>query len=83
MASRNPSRLISLLHERMSHAPGLAAELHEPTVVHDAVDHRGSHLVVTEDGSPPRELEVGGDHERLPLVGVRDDLEQQPRPVQV
>lgn len=35
------------------------------------------HLVAAEDGAPPRELEVGGDHDGLPLVGVGEDLEQQ------
>ena len=29
---------------------------------------------------PPAELQVRGDYHRLPLVGVGEDLEQQPRP---
>lgn len=52
-------------------------------MVHHAVDHGGRHLVVAEDLAPPRELEVGRDHHRLPLVGLRDHLEQQARPVDV
>jgi hypothetical protein len=58
-------------------------ELRESTVVHDAVDHRGSRLVIAEGSSLPRELEAGGGHERLPRAGVRDDSKQQSRPVQV
>ena len=34
----------------MPHPVGLAAELQEPAVVDHAVDHRGGHLVVAEDG---------------------------------
>lgn len=45
----------------MPHPVGLALELEQPPVVHDAVYHRGRHLVVAEDGTPPRELEVGGE----------------------
>lgn len=52
-------------------------------MLHDAVDHGGGHLVVAEHGAPAAELEVGRDHHRLPLVGLRDHLEQQPRPVGV
>lgn len=37
----------------MAHAVQLALELHEPAVVHDAVDDRGRHLVVPDD--PQRE----------------------------
>lgn len=52
-------------------------------MVHDAVYHRGRHLVVAEDGTPPRELEVGGEDDGLALICLRDHLEQQPRPVGV
>ena len=32
---------------------------------------------------PPAELQVRGDHHRLRLVGIGEDLEEQPRPVRV
>ena len=50
-------------------------------MVADAACHGSRRLVVAEDGSPARELEVRGDHERLALVALRYDLEGQPRPV--
>lgn len=31
--------------------------------------------------TPPAELQVRGDHRRLPLVGVGEDLEEGPRAV--
>lgn len=34
-----------------------------------------------EHRSPPAELQVRGDHHRLPLVGVDEDLEEEPRAV--
>ena len=67
----------------MPDAVRLAPEPEQPPVVADAVDDRRGHLVVAEDGPPPAELQVGGYHERLPLVGLRDDLEEQPRAVHV
>lgn len=65
----------------MPHAVGLAPELEEPAVVDDAVDHGRGHLVVAEDGPPPRELQVGREDDGLRLVGLRDHLEEQPGPV--
>lgn len=50
-------------------------------MVDDPVDDRRGHLVVAEHRAPPRELEVGGEHDRLRLVGRRHHLEQQPRAV--
>ena len=67
----------------MADAVGLAAELDEPPVADDAVDHGGGHPVVPEHRPPPAELQVRGDHHRLPLVCVGEDLEEQPRPVRV
>ena len=72
---------LPLPHEGMADAVGLAAELDEPPVVDDAVDHGGGHLVVPEHRPPPAELQVRGDYHRLPLVCVGEDLEEQPRAV--
>lgn len=55
-------------------------QLDELPVVDDAV-YDGGHLVVAEHRSPPAELQVRGDHHRLPLVGVGEDLEEEPRAV--
>lgn len=55
-------------------------QLDEPPVVDDAV-YDGGHLVATEHRFPPAELQVRGDHHRLPLVGVGEDLEEEPRAV--
>lgn len=59
----------------MAHPVRLPSKLHEPAVVDDSVDDGGGHLVVAEDASPARELQVGGDDRALPLVGVGEDLE--------
>ncbi len=74
---------LPLLHERVAHAAGLPAELDEPPVVDDPVDHRRGHLVISEHRAPPAELQVRGDDHRLPLVGVGEHLEEQPRAVGV
>lgn len=73
-------RHLPLLHEGVTHVAGLPAELDEPSVVDDVV-YDGGHLVVAECRSPPAELQVRGDHRRLPLVGVGEDLEEGPRAV--
>lgn len=39
-------------------------------MVHDAACHRGRHLVVAEDGTPPRELEVGGEDDELGYLQI-------------
>lgn len=69
------------LHECVAYAVRLSFELHQPAVMHDAVDDRSRHLVVPEDRSPAGELQVRRDHHRLALVGVGEDLEHEPRPV--
>lgn len=71
---------LPLPHEGVTNVLGLPAEMDEPPVVDDAV-YDGGHLVVAEYQSPPAELQVRGDHHRLPLVGVDEDLEEGPRAV--
>lgn len=60
-----------------------SAELHEPAVAHHAVDDGRRELVVGEDRAPSAELDVGGEYHAPPLVAVRYDLVQEPRPVHV
>lgn len=74
---------LPLLHQGVPHAVGLAAELDEPATVDYAVDDGGRHLVVAKDRALPAELEVRRDHHRLGLVGVGEDLEDQPGAVGV
>ena len=52
-------------------------------MVHDAVDDRSRHLIVSEDQPPAGELQVRGDHDRLSLVGIDEYLEHEARPVGV
>lgn len=52
-------------------------------MVHDAVDDRGGHVAVSEHLAPPSELQVRSEHHAPLLVGIRDDLEQEPGPVDV
>lgn len=60
-----------------------SAELHEPAVVHHAFDDGRRELVVGEDRAPSAELDVGGEYHVPPLMAVRYDLVQEPRPVHV
>ena len=69
---------LPLPHQGVTHAAGLAAELDEPAAAGYAVDGGGRHPVVAEDRAPPAELEVRRDRHRLGLVGVGEDLEDQP-----
>lgn len=52
-------------------------------MVHQAVDDGRHELVVGEDCAPPAELDVGGEYHAPPLVAVRYDLVQEPRPAHV
>lgn len=52
-------------------------------MVDDAVYHGGGHLVVAEDGPPPRELEAGREDDGLGPAGLGDHLEERPRAVGV
>ena len=81
MEARTLFEWLALPHEGMADAVGLATELYVPLVVDDAVDHGGGHLVVPEHRHLLAELWVCGDHRQLPLVGVGEDLEEQPHPV--
>lgn len=47
------------------------------SMVDEAVDHRGSHLVVREDAAPLRELLVRRQDQALALIAVRDDPKEQ------
>lgn len=49
----------------------------EVSVVDESVDDGGGDVVVTEDGAPAGEFDVGGDDEAGFLVGVVDDLEEE------
>ena len=75
--------------------PGLDYALEEPAIRTNVVgwtaavdwaygrfeERGGGHLVVPEHRPPPAELQVRGDHHRLPLVCVGEDLEEGPRAV--
>lgn len=54
-------------------------ELHEPPMVDYPVDHGRCELVVAEDGSPFRELDVRREYHAATLVAARHHLEEQPR----
>ena len=58
-------------------------EADDPAVVDDAVDDRCGHVPVSEHVAPSAELEVRGENDAAGLVAVRDDLEQEPGPVDV
>lgn len=67
------------LHESVPHAIGFSLGAQKTAVMNHPVDGRRGHLVVAEHRSPPRELEVGGEGNRLRLVSLRDCLEEQVR----
>ena len=60
-----------------------ASELDEPAMVHDAVDDRGSQLVVGEHRAPPAELDIGGEYDAPPLAALGDHLAEQPCAVHI
>lgn len=72
-----------LSHQGVAVAVRLTTEPDDPAVVHDTVDDRGGHVAVAENLAPPPELQVRGEHHAPFLVGIRDDLEQEPGPVDV
>jgi hypothetical protein len=76
-----PSRLPE--HQALLQPVARPTELHEPAVVHDAVDDRRRELVVGEDGAPPAELDVGGEYDAPPLVALGYHLVERPRTVHV
>ena len=78
-----PSRRPLPRHGRMPGAARLAPGPGQPPVVADAADGRHGRPVVAEGGPPSAGPRVGGCHERLPPVGLRDDLEEQPRAARV
>ncbi len=61
----------------MGHAIAGTFEDQQVSVVDQAVDHGGGHLLVGEDTAPFGELDVGGKYQALALVGVGDHPEQQ------
>ena len=46
-------------------------------VVGEAVEERGGHLGIAEDGSPFREAQVGGDDDAGALVELAQEMEEQ------
>lgn len=57
----------------------LSPEYDGPAVMGDPVDDGSRHLAVREDGSPPGEVDVGGDCQAAPLAARIDRLEERPR----
>ena len=58
-------------------APALVAGLDDVAVVGEAVEERGRHLGVAEDGGPFAEVEVRRDDDRGALVEAADQVEEQ------
>src|SRR5213075_906407 len=58
-------------------APALVSGLDDVAVVGKAVEERGGHLCVIEDGRPFAKGEVGGDHDGGLLVEPADQVEEQ------
>ena len=57
---------------------GAALESDEPSVVDGAVDEGGGHVLVAEHASPSAEFDVGGVDDAPCLVGIGNDLEEEP-----
>jgi hypothetical protein len=67
----------ALISGAVLEAPGLVAGLDDVAVVGEAVEERGRHLGVAEDGGPFAEVEVGGDDDRGALVESADEVEEE------
>ena len=61
----------------MFEAPAVVAGLDDIAMVRDAVEQRGGHFRIAEDGGPLAEGQVGGDDDRGLLVELADEVEQQ------
>lgn len=73
----------SLAYEGVPDAMGFAFEPQQPPMMDHAANHRCGHLAIPEDLPSSRELQVGHEHDRLPLAGGAHQLEQKPRSVDV
>lgn len=58
-------------------APAFVAGFDDLAVVRQAVEQRGGHLCVAEDGGPFAKGEIGRDDDRGPLVELADQVEQE------
>ena len=58
-------------------APAVVTGLDDVAVMGQAIEQRGGHLGVAEDGRPFAEGGVGGDDDRGPLVEPADEVEQE------
>ena len=56
-------------------APGVVAGLDDLAMVRQAIEERGGHLGVAEDGRPFAEGQVGGDDDRGALVEPANEME--------
>lgn len=65
-------------HEGVFASVGAALESDEPSVVDGAVDEGGGHVLVAEHASPSAEFDVGGVDDAPCLVGIGNDLEEEP-----
>ena len=58
-------------------APAVIACLDDVVMMGDAIEQRGSHFRIAEDGRPLTEREVGGDDHRGAFVKLADEVKQQ------
>ena len=61
----------------LGEAVALPGEDHDMRVVDQAVNEGGSEAVVSKDGIPLAELQIGGNNEAFSFIAVRDHLEEQ------
>jgi len=61
----------------MFHPPGVVSGFEDFTMMREAVEHGGGHLLIAEDLRPFPEGEVGGDDHRGLLVELGDQMEEQ------
>ena len=69
--------LLGFLHGTVSEPEAVVSCFEDVAVMREAVEKRGRHLGVTEDGRPFAEAEIGGDDDAGALVELAEEMEQQ------
>jgi hypothetical protein len=68
---------LGFLHGAIFEPEAVISGLEDMAVVGEAIEERGGHLGVAEDGGPFAEAQVGGDDDAGALVELAEQMEQQ------
>ena len=72
-----PPFVVGLICGAVFEAEAFVSGFKDMAVVGEPVEQRGGHLGISEDGSPFREAQVGGDDDAGALVELAQEMEEQ------